>query len=162
MTKKYLITIDDLPYEGSKDLKEARHLFKTVDKTGQFSYEGHTKALYVITEKGERKLDEATIRVPIDYIMNHRPHSVFIYPDGTMREAVKAGESFTLEELQRYVRGLIQIVPLDDYSLMIMNEEGKLWGMPKNERATAIFQKYNNGDDYIVGPAIICKTDELK
>lgn len=160
--KKYLITIDDLPYEGSEDLEEARNLYKTLDRRGLFYYEGHPKALYVITEKGERKLEQATIRVPIDYIMKYRPYPVIIYPDGTIKEAVKAGEAFTLEELQRHVCGLIQVVPLDDDSLMIMNEEGKLLGMAGNDRATRIFQKYNGGHDPIVGPAIICKNDELK
>jgi hypothetical protein len=65
----------------------------------------------------------------------------------------KNGKEFTLEELQGYVGGLIQLVQTKDGKSMIINEEGKLEGLEKNNLATELY-KYGEDDD-IVGDAVL-------
>jgi hypothetical protein len=66
-------------------------------------------------------------------------------------------DKMTLEQLQKLVGGYIQIVPLGE-DQMVINEEGKLLGLPYNETATDIMkEKYEGTTDYIAGDAIILK-----
>lgn len=74
----------------------------------------------------------------------------------------KNGTDFKLEELQKIVNGLIEIVPLDGRRIMVVNEEGKLMGLPVNVFATQIYRVYNNTNDVIVGDALICMTEQVK
>jgi len=66
---------------------------------------------------------------------------------------------FTLEELQKYVGGLIEIVRTKDGKPMIINEEGKINDLPVNQKATAIYP-YNEYD-FIVGDVLICQENEI-
>lgn len=66
---------------------------------------------------------------------------------------------FTLNELQLYVDGYIEIVPIGEF-LLIVNEEGKLKGLPYNEKATELIQLVSN--DYIVGDAVYCEKELVK
>src|SRR5712692_148041 len=68
-------------------------------------------------------------------------------PDGTNQEVQPAnGRSFTLDELQLIVgegtdegRGYIEIVPCKDRKhILVLNEEGKLLGLPINARASEL------------------------
>lgn len=56
----------------------------------------------------------------------------------------------TLEAFQEIVGGYIETQPVDDDILMIVNEEGKLLSLLPN---------FAWRGDYIVGPAIFCRTD---
>ncbi len=74
-----------------------------------------------------------------------------------------AGPHYTLEELQRAVGGYIEIINFDG-GLMVLHEEGKIEGLPRNEeatrrahQATAIFP-----DDYIAGDVLITPTGLLE
>lgn len=69
----------------------------------------------------------------------------------------KDGVKFSLEELQRFVGGHIEIFTLDGKEVMVINEEGKLKGLPVNVRATRLFRQFHGVGDYIVGDALICK-----
>ena len=85
--------------------------------------------------------------------------------DGTITniKPVK-GKTFNLKELQEYVGGIIDIQPLPRFKkVLILNDEGKLIGLIKNENATEIWKKEypiqefpNNNDELIVGDVIIC------
>lgn len=84
-------------------------------------------------------------------------------------EAIKVypnnGTDFTLEELQGYVDGYIEIVVLNEDLIIVINEEGKLDKNARlNERATAIARKHNAiySNDYIVGNAILCARTMVK
>ena len=69
---------------------------------------------------------------------------------------------FSLNELQKFVGGYIEILPLGK-ELMVINEEGKLLGLPYNENATAHLQsQYGTNSDYIVGNALICSAKQIK
>lgn len=56
-----------------------------------------------------------------------------------------------LEVLQELVDGYIEVVYLDENTVMICNEEGKLKGLPGN---------FIMGSDVIVGTAIFVGTDD--
>ena len=62
-------------------------------------------------------------------------------PDGTMTPVEpQNGKDFQLEELNRFVGGYIEIIrPLDiPGHIMVINEEGKLKGLPFNPMASQI------------------------
>jgi hypothetical protein len=63
------------------------------------------------------------------------------------------GRFFSLQELQGFVGGYIQIVPTPGGRVLVCDEEGKFKGYPVNVAAT---QKYRPGDDQIVGDVLIC------
>lgn len=84
--------------------------------------------------------------------------------------STKNGTDFKLEELQEFVGGYIEVVNLlDDTPLaiadaiLVVNEEGKLNGLPVNSVATAVYnvcmQPY---EDIVVGDALLCSSDEVK
>ena len=71
------------------------------------------------------------------------------------------GRDFSLEELQGYVDGLIEIVSLYDGRLMVVNDEGLINGLPINPLATAIYQNATGVNDYILGNVLICQDNEV-
>lgn len=64
----------------------------------------------------------------------------------------------TLEAFQEIVGGYIEAVGLYGEDRIIINEEGKLNGLPYNVIATEIFQNATHSTDYIVGTVIIAAT----
>jgi hypothetical protein len=73
------------------------------------------------------------------------------------------GGTFSLEELQQYVGGMIEIVALDDGRVMVLNEEGKLLNLPYNAIATELF---NQGGrmwwEPIAGDVVVCEPEYLE
>ena len=74
-----------------------------------------------------------------------------------------------LKAAQEFVGGMVQGIEFPNGDYMIMNEEGKLMGLPLNPEATTLWRatftkdKYLCGyDDFVVGPAILIKKDALK
>lgn len=57
----------------------------------------------------------------------------------------------TLEALQKAVDGYIECVYLDDRTIMLVNEEGALRGMPQNPIASLLAQQLIFGPALIVG-----------
>lgn len=76
---------------------------------------------------------------------------------------------FTLKELQKQVGGYIELLPLKrvpEFKLqdvvMVLNEEGKLLGLPMNQMATDLLvRNYPKSTDVIVGDVLICKSKEI-
>jgi hypothetical protein len=76
--------------------------------------------------------------------------------------APKSGKKkFTLEELQGYVGGYIEAVYLPKRRVMVVNEEGKLRGLPFNQIATAMVMEAGQIVGPIVGDVIICGPGEM-
>ncbi len=80
----------------------------------------------------------------------------------------KYGTNFTLEELQQYVGGYIEILhPPSKYNaILIINEEGKLLNLPLNPLASQIWQDGSDkgsprSDDFVVGNAVLCGEDQI-
>ena len=74
----------------------------------------------------------------------------------------------TLEEAQAFVGGYVECITWPNGDLLIVNEEGKLMGLPLNPEATLLWRmtftkdKYVTGyDDFVVGPAIYIKKHAL-
>lgn len=81
----------------------------------------------------------------------------------------KNGKTFVYEELTAFVDGMVQIVPMPSGKQMVINEEGKLIGLPKNIKATEVWMKEypiaeypDNNDELIVGNALVCEESELE
>lgn len=71
-------------------------------------------------------------------------------------------EYLSLETMQKIVGGWIECVPFPDGKTLVCNEEGKVHGLPVNERATAIWNSYFGDTDVIVGNVIIAEPGELQ
>lgn len=82
-----------------------------------------------------------------------------IKTDGTVKEVYpKNGIDFKLEELSGFVGGYIECVYIPGGFTLVVNEEGKLKGLPYNEVATRL---YDNPHDEIVGDAVLCADGEI-
>lgn len=96
--------------------------------------------------------------------------SMLYKTDGTVVEVEPGnGRSFSYLELSGFVGGMIEIVPLPDGREIVVNENGKLEGLPVNPGATALWKqlypidKYpHNNDELIVGDALVCDTKFLE
>lgn len=80
--------------------------------------------------------------------------------DGSQEHVVpKNNKLFSLKELQEFVHGYIEVLKLYDgrygMLMLIVNEEGKLHKLPRNDKATFIVNSYGF-NDIIVGDAIMC------
>tara|TARA_R100000664_G_scaffold5731_1_gene10635 strand:- start:37 stop:372 length:336 start_codon:yes stop_codon:yes gene_type:complete len=75
----------------------------------------------------------------------------------------------TLKEAQEFVGGYVEGISFPNGDYLIINEEGKLIGLPLNPEATALWRATFDNDNYItgrkdfvVGPAILIKKQALK
>ena len=74
-----------------------------------------------------------------------------------------------LKSAQAFVGGIVECITFPNGDLLIINEEGKLMGLPLNPEATLLWRmtftkdKYVTGyDDFVVGPALYIKKHALK
>ena len=75
----------------------------------------------------------------------------------------------TLESAQEFVGGYVEGITFPNGDYLIINEEGKLRGLPLNPEATLLWKITFDNDNYItgrkdvvVGPAIYIKKHALK
>ena len=67
------------------------------------------------------------------------PEANILYTDGRKVPVVpKNGTDFKLDELQKIVGGYIETINLPGGSLMVVNEEGLLDGLPSNRLASRL------------------------
>lgn len=66
------------------------------------------------------------------------------------------GTDFSLQELQGVVGGYVEVVSLSGDDVMVINEEGRLTGLPHNTKASVIAR------DYIVGNVLVCSRDMVR
>ncbi len=66
------------------------------------------------------------------------------------------GTDFSLEELQGFVGGMIELVDLPEDMLMVVNEEGLLLGLELNPVVWIITGRT------IAGDVLVCRSDEVK
>jgi hypothetical protein len=114
--------------------------------------------------------------------------ATILYPDGRTEEVQpQNGTDFQLGELQAFVGGHIEVVPIrgDPRRILVVNEEGRLLGLPRNEQATRVAglpsreERYRNKlvmeelgyrvidvmlgeEDYIAGVALLCLSEEVQ
>ena len=70
--------------------------------------------------------------------------------------------------VSKFVGGMVECVHFPNGDLLLLNEEGKIFNLPLNPEATALWRatftkdKYAYGyDDFVVGPAILIKKQAL-
>ena len=75
----------------------------------------------------------------------------------------------SLKEAQEFVGGYVEGITFPNGDYLIINEEGKLMGLPLNPEATALWKATFDNDnfitgrnDFVVGPAILIKKAALK
>lgn len=109
------------------------------------------------------------------------------YTDGTTKEVQpKNGTDFQLDELKAIVEGYIEVLRLKDTRfIMVINEEGRVNGLSRNELATQVAElptleelKENiallrsmghsvidatmGQEQFIAGNALVCRTEEVQ
>tara|TARA_Y100000592_G_C5481421_1_gene325793 strand:+ start:5029 stop:5274 length:246 start_codon:yes stop_codon:yes gene_type:complete len=78
----------------------------------------------------------------------------WIKTDGTIEEVAIDKEN-SLKQMQDAVGGYIELVRLTDDDIMIVNEEGLIFGLPVNEYASKL------AGQTIVGNVLMCKPKDL-
>ena len=70
--------------------------------------------------------------------------------------------------VSKFVGGMVECVTFPNGDLLLLNEEGKLMGLPLNEKASKLWKDTFDNDnyitgrkDYVVGPAILIKKQAL-
>ena len=73
------------------------------------------------------------------------------------------------KEVSKFVGGMVECITFPNGDLLLINEEGKLIGLPLNPEATALWRATFDNDnfvtgrkDFVVGPAILIKKQALK
>ena len=74
--------------------------------------------------------------------------------NGKIEDKSLSKKNITLKEMQEVVGGYIEFLYLKDNLVMVVNEEGKMIGLPFNARATQLI-KENNINDIIVGDVLV-------
>ncbi len=74
----------------------------------------------------------------------------------------KNGTDFQWEELRDFVGGYIEIVHLNEKQLMVVNEEGKIYGLEYNPIASEAFHLCKGFYEEIVGNVLICDVEQIK
>ena len=101
----------------------------------------------------------------------------YIIPNMTTDIKTKASEFKIIEDskdepdlkaAQEFVGGMVEGITFPNGDYLIINEEGKLMGLPFNPEASALWRATFDNDNYItgrndfvVGPAILIKKDAL-
>lgn len=73
------------------------------------------------------------------------------------------GTDFSLEELQKYVDGLIDIIDLNNGNIMVVNDEGK-FTKQMNPFATfiALTRHAIAPRDYVAGDVVLCPSEMVQ
>lgn len=83
--------------------------------------------------------------------------AILITTDGMVTHIQPNNDTdFTLEELQTYVGGFIEIIRLPKDNILVVNEEGLLQDMQINTYASLLAQQT------IVGNVVYCKDYQIK
>lgn len=74
------------------------------------------------------------------------------------------GTDFSLEELQGFVGGYIEVVHITENVIMVVNEDGKAQRLEPNSAATVLAKALGAiaMNDFIVGNALMCPSDMVK
>lgn len=82
--------------------------------------------------------------------------------NGQIEERIFSKKNATLKEMQEVVGGYIEFVYLlKDNLVMVVNEEGKITGLPFNAKATQLVKECNI-NDIIVGDVLVINQSLIK
>lgn len=158
----YVIKLDGRDYGSNTDYYEAIYMYNSLDEDCHLSYDGLPKALVARIDGVDYYIRKGFVEKSPEHLLVHRENAVVLMASGELKRALHKGDKFDLEELQKYVDGYIETVPLDGKTIMVLNEEGKCKGLPYNCRASYLHQKYNCTDDFVVGDVVLCYSEEIR
>ena len=88
--------------------------------------------------------------------------------DVEFKMIVDKNDEPNLKTAQDFVGGMVEAITFPNGDLLLLNEEGKLMGLPLNLEATAIWRETFDNDnfitgrnDFVVGPAILIRAKAL-
>lgn len=158
-------------YSDSKLLEMAEQLETGVEDThfkgvaGTSLYNGLWNALKVYPSQVAPI--EHLVPSPTTGMVINRLKKAVLIKEGTSKEFWPENNGygfrpFTLQELYRHLEcDTIRVVNLENGNMLIIDEEGKIKGLPVNKEATALMPYIFRTKDRIVGPAILCPSDFL-
>ena len=108
----------------------------------------------------------------IIYIPIHKQERIIMTTVNTTAEQFKLitdkKDEPDYKAVSKFVGGMVEAVTFPNGDLLLLNEEGKLMGLPLNLEATAIWRETFDNDNYItgrndfvVGPAILIRAKAL-
>ncbi len=71
------------------------------------------------------------------------------------------GEYFSLQEIQDHVGGYFTMIRLDEFTLMLMDEEASPKGVQVNVIATELVKEFTRHPHDILGPVLVVKNNEI-
>jgi len=81
---------------------------------------------------------------------------VLMVNDGTKMVGLGDTVASEYKVISGAVGGFVQAVPLGDSGMMLWcHEEGKLIGLPRNDYATRVWEKFWGATDWVAGDAVI-------
>lgn len=94
--------------------------------------------------------------------LNDMVKGVVYKSNGKVEDRVFSKKNVTLKEMQEIVGGYIEFVYLlKDNLVMVVNEEGKITGLPFNAKATQLVKECNI-NDIIVGDVLVINQSLIK
>lgn len=82
--------------------------------------------------------------------------------DGRVSYVEITNKEMLLATLQSIVGGYIEVLTLTEDKVLIMNEDGKLEGLPVNKTATGLLRiAYRGSNDMIAGTAVLMDRKDL-
>ena len=88
--------------------------------------------------------------------------------DAEFKMIVNKKDEPDYKAVSKFVGGMVEAVTFPNGDLLLLNEEGKLMGLPLNEKATTLWRTHFTKethlfgyDDYVVGPVIVIAKDAL-
>lgn len=73
---------------------------------------------------------------------------------------LKRKRAFSVRELQKFVGGYFELIPVGEDHYLVVNEEGTIYGLPVNENATKLVAQF--GYLAIVGDALYTEKSLVK
>ena len=86
---------------------------------------------------------------------------VLFSADNSIKALEFKSSHVTLEEMQKYVGGYIELIYLNDGMVLVVNEEGLILNLPYNERATNTALAEGK-EHHIVGDVLLIGTNFIK
>ena len=88
--------------------------------------------------------------------------------DAEFKMIVNKKDEPDYKAVSKFVGGMVEVVTFPNGDLLLLNEEGKLMGLPLNEKATTLwrthFTKETHAfgyDDFVVGSAMVIQKNAL-
>ena len=88
--------------------------------------------------------------------------------DAEFKMIVNKKDEPDYKAVSKFVGGMVEAITFPNGDLLLLNEEGKLMGLPLNEKATALWRKHFTKethlfgyDDVVVGPAMVIQKNAL-